>query len=151
MPNLARPIWVLALLAVVALAACGSGGGSSGPGTFTTTYPPTASGDPVAVSLIDQAGVITGIDMAIGAAPVSGVEAVPGQPMTLRVSWVAGECTDRVTMVLNSVGAGYEITIHNHEGITAAGCTPADISRALNVAFNKPVVPDQLAVTIQFP
>lgn len=150
MPNLARAMGRLTLVAsLAALVGCGTGGG---PATFTTSYAPTGSAtDPLAVSLIDQAGVVTGIDTALDAAPTSDVAAVPGKPMTLRVTWVAGECTDRVAMVLNSVGAGYELTIHNHEGITAAGCTAADISRGLNVAFNKPVLPDQLALTIQFP
>jgi hypothetical protein len=148
-PVPAREIWLLTLVAVAALAACGSGGG---PATFTTSYAPTGSAtDPLAVSLVDQAGVVTGIDTALDAAAGSDVEAVPGQPMTLRISWTAGECADRVTMVLNSVSAGYELTIHNHEGITAISCTAAGISRALNVAFSQDVAPEQLSLNVQYP
>jgi hypothetical protein len=147
-PTLARAIGLLTLF-VAALAACGSGGG---PATFTTAYAPTGSAtDPLAVSLVDQAGVVTGIDTALDAASAPDVETVQGSPMTLRVSWLAGECTDRVTMVLNSVGAGYELTIHNHEGITAFTCTAAGIPRALNVAFSKGVTPDQLSLNVQYP
>jgi hypothetical protein len=152
-PPLARAIWVLIFAASV-LAACGSPGGSAGPGTFTASFEPIESGlNPVSVSLIDQAGVVTGIDLAPtdGTASASDVSGIPGKPMRLRISWLAGECTDRVSMVLNSVGGGYELAIHNHEGITAFSCTAAKTVHALSVAFNRVVEPAQLSLTVQYP
>jgi hypothetical protein len=151
---LARVIWLLALVVGPALAGCGSPGGSAGPDTFTASFEPIESGlAPVSVSFIDQAGVVTGIEIALpdAAAATSDVSVVPDQPMTLRVSWLAGECTDRVSIVLNSVGAGYELAIHDHEGITAFSCTAAKIPHALRVAFNKVVEPAQLSLNVQYP
>jgi hypothetical protein len=143
---------VLPLVSLTAaLVANGCAAGAVVP-TFTTVMPPTASGQPpVPLSLVDQADVVTGIHTGLGTALGAGVAAVPGRPNTLRVSWLAGECSDRVTIVLNSVGSGYELTIHNHEGITAFTCTAGGIPRVLDIAFDRVVEPEQLSLNMQSP
>ena len=139
----------LFVLAVAAPASCGSGGTL---GTYTATYPPAASGGAaIPISLIDQGGVVTGLAVVPDHPAEQGVEAVPGIPTSLRVTWLAGGCVDRVAMVLNPVGDGYQITIHNHEGITAVACSPEIIPHTVDVAFKSVLEPASLSLNVQYP
>jgi hypothetical protein len=141
---------VPALLALLLLAGCGTGGAVATP--FTVSYPPASSAeDSVPISLIDQVGIVAGVAAAPDAKPVDDVEAVPGSPMTLRIRWVAGECVDRVELVLNSVGATYELAIHDHEGFSALMCTDATTPRVVDITFNKPLEPSDLALRTAYP
>jgi hypothetical protein len=149
-----RRHWIGAALLplAAALAACGSGGGVP---EFSTTLPAATTGaDAVPISLIDQVGIVTGIAVAPGRPPASPstVEVSPDRPDALRVSWLTGECDDRVTMVLNDVGGAYQLTIHNHPQVTAGLlCTAAGIARSVDIGFNQRLDPGRLELNIQFP
>ena len=139
----------LALVACVASAGCG-GGPIATP--FLANYPAaTAGGDAVPISLIDQTGLVTGLAVANEAA-AEGVSAVPGQPNALRASWAGGVCDDRVTLVLNKLGAGYELAIHNHPRFTAGiECDASAVTRAVDITFTQPIDPAALSLKILFP
>jgi hypothetical protein len=142
-----------AVLAVAVLAGCGSGGGVP---TYLTAYPPQAVGArPLPISLIDQTGLVISIAAAPdapAAADAEAVQAVPGRAASLRVFWLGGECDDRVTMVLVSIGATYQLAIHNHPQITAGAlCSAAGVPRIVDISFTRPLKPSDLSLTIQFP
>ena len=139
----------VALVACVAFAACGGG---PVPTPFSIAYPAaTADGDAVAISLIDQTGLVTGLTVADEAA-AEGVSAVPGRPNALRASWAGGVCDDRVTLVLNKLGAGYELAIHNHPRFTAGiECDASAVTRAVDITFTQPIDPAALSLKILFP
>ena len=139
----------LALVAWVAFAGCGGGPVAT---PFAVAYPAaTAGADAVPISLIDQTGLVTGLAAADEAA-AQGVSAVPGQPNALRASWAGGVCDDRTTLVLNKLGAGYELAIHNHPRFTAGiECDASAVTRAVDITFGQPVDPAALSLSIQFP
>ena len=139
----------VALFACVAAAACG-GGPIATP--FAIIYPAaTADGDAVPISLIDQTGLVTGMTQAATAA-AEGVSAVPGEPNVLRASWPGGACDDRATLVLNKLGAGYELAIHNHPRFTAGiECDASAVTRAVDITFSQPLDPAALSLNIVFP
>jgi hypothetical protein len=142
------------LLGAVALLACLSVAGCSGealPSPFAIEYPAaTAGGDPLPVSLIDQTGLVTA--MAVAAeAPPEGVSTVPGQPNVIRVGWPGGICDDRATLVLNPIGARYQLTIHNHPRFTAGiECGDGVVTRGVDITFSQPL-PGALTLNIVFP
>jgi hypothetical protein len=139
----------VALVACVAFAGCG-GGPIATP--FSVAYPAaTAGADAIPISLIDQTGLATGLAVA-DAAAVEGVSTVPGQPNVLRASWAGGACDDRVTLVLNKLGAGYELAIHNHPRFAAGiECDASSVTRAVDITFAQPIDPAALSINIQFP
>ena len=139
----------VALVACVAFAACA---GDPVPTPFSIAYPAaTADGDAVAISLIDQTGLVTGMSQGSGAA-AEGVSAVAGEPNVLRVAWPGGACDDRATLVLNKLGAGYELAIHNHPRFTAGiECDASAVTRAVDITFMRPLDPAALTLNIVFP
>ena len=147
-----RRVSLLAALALVACLACAGCGGGPVATPFLIPYPAaTAGGDPVPISLIDQTGLVTGMGVADATAS-EGVSAVPGQPNVLRASWAGGVCDDRATLVLNKLGAGYELAIHNHPRFTAGiECDASAVTRAVDIVFRQPIDPAALTLDIQFP
>jgi len=145
----------VSLLAAVALVACvafaGCGGGPVAT-PFSVAYPAaTAGADAVPISLIDQTGLVTGMAVAEEAA-AEGVSAVPGKPNLLRASWAGGVCDDRATLVLNKLGTGYELAIHDHPRFTAGiECDASAVTRAIDITFAQPIDPTALSLNIQFP
>ena len=145
----------VSLLAALALVACvvsaGCGGGPVAT-PFLVTYPAaTAGADAVPISLIDQTGLVTGMVVAAETA-ADGVSAVPGRPNVLRASWAGGACDDRATLVLNKLGAGYELAIHNHPRFTAGiECDASAVTRAVDIAFTQPIDPAALTLNVEFP
>jgi hypothetical protein len=139
----------LALLACLAVAGCA---GEAVPSPFAVEYPAaTAGGEHVPVSLIDQTGIVTAMSVAPEAA-AEGVRGVPGQPNVLRVSWPGGLCDDRATLVMNRIGARYELAIHNHPRFTAGiECDDSAVTRAVDIALRQPLDPAALTLNIQFP
>ena len=142
----------LATAAVVACIATAGCGGDAVASPFSVQYPAaTAGGDAVPVTLIDQTGLVTAMTVASEAA-AEGVSSVPGQPGVLRASWAGGACDDRATLVLNKVGPGYELAIHNHPRITAGfECDDGAIARAVDITFRQPLEPGDLTLNIEFP
>jgi hypothetical protein len=143
------------MLAALALVACLASAGCVGgpvPTPFSVAYPAaTAGADAVPISLIDQTGLITGFAVA-GEPAAEGVSAVPGRPNVLRASWAGGACDDRATLVLNRLGAGYELAIHNHPRFTAGiECDASAVTRAVDITFAQPIDPTALSLSIQFP
>jgi len=136
---------------IASLAACGS----AGPSPFAVTYPAATAGvDPVPISLIDQTGLVS----AIAVAPASsmgagaGVEAAPGLTNGLRIGWQGGPCDDRTTLVLNDLGARYELAIHNHPPITAGmTCDDSIVTRVVDITFNRHLDPEQVTLNVQYP
>jgi hypothetical protein len=139
----------VALLVCVTAAGCV---GSPVPSPFAVEYPAaTAGGDPVPLSLIDQTGLVSAMTEASEVA-AEGVSALPGQPNVLRVSWPGGVCDDRATLVLNTIGAGYQLAIHNHPRFTAGvECDDSVVTRAVDITFRQPLDPAALALDIVFP
>ena len=139
----------LALVACVVSAGCG-GGPIATP--FSIAYPAATAGDsPVPITLIDQTGLVTGLAVA-GEAAAEGVSPVPGRPNVLRASWAGGACDDRATLVLNKLGAGYELAIHNHPRFTAGiECDASAVTRAVDIAFTQPIDPAALTLNVEFP
>ncbi len=105
------------------------------------------------ISLVDQAGLVSGIGLAADQSTSPGVEAIPGEPKTLRVSWVGGPCDDRVTLVLNAIGTGrYELAIHNHPPITAGfNCDASTVLRVVDISFDRHLDPEQLTLNVEYP
>jgi hypothetical protein len=145
----------VSLLAAVALVACvafaGCGGGPVAT-PFSVAYPAATTGaDAVPISLIDQTGLVTGMAVAEEAA-AEGVSAVPGKANVLRASWAGGVCDDRATLVLNKLGTGYELAIHNHPRFTAGiECDASAVLRAVDITFAQPINPAALSLNIEFP
>jgi len=142
---------VAALVAGLALVACGSG--VAVPTPLAAEYPAAASGEKaLPISLIDQTGLVTSLAVAPDAPAGQGVEAVPGSETALRVHWDGVPCDDRVTMVLVDIGATYQLTIHDHPQF-AAGLTGPDAvaHRIVDIAFTRHVDPTDLSLSIQFP
>lgn len=141
--------------ASVALMAAVLGGCATDAGvpTYTTSLPAaTAGADILPLSLIDQTGLVTGIAYAPPSGASSEVIASPDRPEALRVSWLSGECDDRVTLVLADIGGVYQLAIHSHPQF-AAGimCDAGGISRSLDIDFNRHLDPSELTLSIQFP
>ena len=110
-----------------------------------------AGADAVPISLIDQTGLVIGLAVAEEAA-AEGVSAVPGKPNVVRASWAGGVCDDRATLVLNKLGTGYELAIHNHPGFTGGSeCDASAVTRAIDITFAQPIDPTALSLNIQFP
>jgi len=139
----------VALIACLATAGCGGGPVAT---PFIIEYPAaTAGADAVPISLIDQTGLVTGMSQGSGAA-AEGVSAVAGEPNVLRVAWPGGACDDRATLVLNKLGAGYELAIHNHPRFTAGiECDASAVTRAVDITFMQPLDPAALTLNIVFP
>ena len=138
------------IFALAALAGC------AGPGAtpFTLSYPAATEGvDPVPISLVDQTGLVSAMTFATADLASPGVEAVPGQPDSLRVSWQGGPCDDRSTLVLNDIGGGsYELAIHNHPPITAGiTCDEKTATRTVDIAFSRHLDPGQLTLNVTYP
>lgn len=140
-------------LATALLAGCSQGVGVP---TYMTLYPPREiGGGTLPISLVDQTGLVTGIfaapDVAASSDPGS-VEALPGPGNRLRVTWLGELCDDRVTMVLNSLGEGFQVVIHNHPQFAAGAlCEAGGTPLTVDIAFAQPIDPTRLSVSIQFP
>ena len=134
----------------VVLAGCGSGPVST---PLVVSYPAaTAGADPIPISLIDQTGTVTAIAAVADASASVGVDVAPGLAQAIRVSWQGGPCDDRVTLVLNAVGGGYELAIHNHPTITAGlTCDASSVARAVDITFNRHLDPGQLTLNVEYP
>jgi hypothetical protein len=138
------------LLTLAALEGCAGSGATP----FTLSYPAaTAGADPVPISLVDQTGLVTAMTFATADLASPGVEAAPGQPDVLRVSWQGGPCDDRSTLVLNDVGGGrYELAIHNHPPITAGmTCDATTATRTVDITFRSQLDPGQLTLNVTYP
>lgn len=140
----------IVVIPLAALAGCGSGGGVP---TYSTAYPPQEVGDKaLPISLVDQTGLVTAIAAAPDASAAADVESVPDRANELRISWLGGECDDRVTMVLVNIGAVYQLAIHNHPQFAAGlTCTAAGVPRIVDISFNRHLAPDTLTLSVQYP
>jgi hypothetical protein len=155
---MARASWSFASLLALALAiaAC-SGGRGGGPPTFSGTFPaqPDIELGEMPVSLVDQTGFVTGLEVAAptaGGSGTTGVSAVPGTADAVRVDWLGDGCDGHVTLVLIDAGNTYEVGIHIDP--TPAGglvCPAVEVARAVTIKLREPIEPQRFSVSRKYP
>jgi hypothetical protein len=150
LPSRLRPTFFALQLAMV-VGACGALGGQA---AFNATFPPLTNPaiGATPVSLVDQTGLVTGMD--IVPAPVSspGVTAEAGDANALRATWLGTDCDGRITLVLGETGAGYGLTVHVNPGVAGGlGCKAIEVVRAVAIRFRSPLDPARITISQQYP
>lgn len=143
---MARAVWIAGSLLTV-LVGC-----AAQPRGLTATFP-ARLGDvsiaPLPVLLRDLTGLATELTLAETFLASGPVNAVPGEPGTLVITWTGGACSDRANLLLLHVAAGgYALRIHENTSLAGMiGCPAVGIPRQVRIRFSQLVAPAQLTVS----
>jgi hypothetical protein len=142
---------LLVLQLALVLAGCGVVGG---PAAFNATFPPISNPaiDPAPVSLVDQTGLVTGMDIVPAPVTSPGMTAEAGDANTLRATWLGTDCDARISLVLADTGAGLTLTVHSNPNVAGGlGCHSIEVVRAVLIRFRAPLDPARFTISQQYP
>jgi hypothetical protein len=123
---------------------------------LTTEFPaqPELHVDAMAVTLIDQTGLVTGIRTATPADVRDGpvVETEPAIENGLRISWPGNGCDRRLTLVFGEGAGGYDLAIHiDPTPAGGLGCVQVTLERGISITLSGPIDPASVTVSTPFP
>lgn len=115
-----------------------------GPGPFFVLLPGHDTVKPLPMTVKDSTGLLAGASAAVEQSASDGVEAVPGQPKRIRVTWIGGACDRTATMQMSSNGAGIQLTVETF--VPGGSCLLIGIGRSVELELLTPFDPRSITV-----
>jgi hypothetical protein len=105
---------------------------------------------PLPVTLTDETTLVTGIAQAAVDPSTTGnepaVEADPGDPNGLVLTWLGGECDQDAALRFQVLNGGYVLNLATHGKLGLGGCPATGVPRAVRIMASRPIPFDSITV-----